>query len=117
MPIERDPLAVADGTTFTKADLFPAVVHYDGGAHAGGWDGESLAVSYKDRQKWYYKHRMMPDDIVLIKNYDSDLRVPAKFCPHSAVEDGPEADGLPPRHSIEVRAFVFYDSEPAIVKL
>ncbi|KXS19838.1 hypothetical protein M427DRAFT_52685 [Gonapodya prolifera JEL478] len=107
--VERDPLTVADGTTFTKANFVPAVVHYDGGAHAGGWDGESLAVMHSDAHKWYYKHQMTPNEVVLIKNYDSDQNVPARFCPHSAIEDGAEADGLPPRESIEVRAFVFYE--------
>ncbi|KAI9016866.1 hypothetical protein DFJ74DRAFT_708913 [Hyaloraphidium curvatum] len=108
VPVERDPLAVADGTTFTPTDFFPAVVHYDGGAHAGGWDGESLAVAHRPDQQWFYKHRMSPDDVVLIKNYDSDTGVRARSCPHSAIEDGKEADGLPPRQSVEVRAFVFY---------
>ncbi|KAJ3337539.1 hypothetical protein HDU93_000876 [Gonapodya sp. JEL0774] len=99
--IQRDPLTVADGTTFEKGDFVPAVVHYDGGAHAGGWDGESLTVIHKDAHRWYYKYLMTPDEVVLIKNYDSALGVPARRCPHSAIEDGTEADGMPPRESIE----------------
>lgn len=78
-----------------------AVVHYD------TWDGESLAVMHSPAQRWFYKHQMKPDEVVLIKNFDSDRNVPARMCPHSAIEDSKDLE-VEARQSIEVRAFVFY---------
>lgn len=61
-------------------------------------------------QKWYYLSRMQPDEALLIKIYDSQVREgDAPYAPHSGCDihghDGPET----PRESIEVRVVAVYD--------
>ncbi|KAG8682604.1 hypothetical protein FRC08_014864 [Ceratobasidium sp. 394] len=52
---------------------------------------------------------MTPDEVVLIKCFDSKLDGSvATFTPHTAI-DVPTAPGTPERQSIEIRALVFYD--------
>jgi hypothetical protein len=99
--IERDPLTVADGTTFdSEKDFHKAAVIYKWG------EGESMAVIHNSAQKWYYKYHLSPEEVVLIKHFDSDASKPGQRCPHSAIVD--EDVSLPDRESSEVRAFVFY---------
>ena len=40
--------------------------------------GETYFAKYNPDQQWYYLSDMTPDDIVLVKVYDSDPDVPAK---------------------------------------
>ena len=97
--IRRDPLAVADSTSVRDEDLVTIPLIYP------NRKGETLAVRYNEGQRWYYKSGLTPEEVILIKCFDSEdgLRVP-----HSAFVD-PGAEGVEEqRESIEVRALVFY---------
>ena len=67
-------------------------------------------MKHSEGHKWFYKYRQEPDEVVLIKCFDSDQSVKARRTPHCAVkdgqEDGGEAEGN--RESVEVRLLVFY---------
>jgi hypothetical protein len=65
-----------------------------------------LAVIHSPAHRWFYKYQMRPDEVVLVKNFDSDRTVAARRCPHSAMKDAQDLD-VEARQSIEVRAFVF----------
>ncbi|KAK2616137.1 hypothetical protein N8I77_002844 [Diaporthe amygdali] len=102
-PIEtvlRDPLAIADASTVSDTDLLPAsVVKPDSRS-------ETWAVKPNPAHRWFFKHNHAPDEVVLIKCFDSDEFV-ARRSPHSAFKIQEQDDG-PSRKSIEVRALVFY---------
>jgi hypothetical protein len=49
-----------------------------------------------------------PDEVVLVKCYDSDEGV-ARCTPHTAFADAGSPTGAPKRQSIEVRILVFDD--------
>lgn len=104
-PIEtilKDPIAVADASSVPDADLIGADMTED------GYKGESWVVKYSPQHLWHYKNMMRPEDVLLIKCFDSDESV-ARRSLHSAFEDLEHRDKQS-RQSIEVRCLVLYDS-------
>ncbi|KAF1842640.1 uncharacterized protein K460DRAFT_389231 [Cucurbitaria berberidis CBS 394.84] len=103
-PVEtilKDPIAVADAHSVPDADLVGAeMTEVD-------FKGESWVVRHSPTHRWYYKHRMTAQDVLLIKCFDSDTSV-ARRSLHSAFEDPAHRD-KESRQSIEVRCLVFYD--------
>ncbi|KAF8891605.1 hypothetical protein CPB84DRAFT_1837398 [Gymnopilus junonius] len=68
-------------------------------------DAFPWALVFKDREfrgSWKYLDGMTPDELVLIKCV-------ALYTLHTGFEDPAMPAGSPPRESIELRAFVFYD--------
>lgn len=103
-PIEtilKDPIAVADADSVPDEDLVGAVMVED------DFHGESWVVRHNPNHQWHYKHRMTPQDVLLIKCFDSNVSV-ARRSLHSAFEDPMHCD-KDSRQSIEVRCLVCYD--------
>ncbi|RKU41361.1 hypothetical protein DL546_002423 [Coniochaeta pulveracea] len=100
--IHKDPLAVADGKTVPDSDLIPASILLKNGERK-----ESFTVLPNPRHRWFYKYRQTPDEVMLIKCFDSDESVPARRAPHTAFADPDELD-KEDRESIEVRTLVLY---------
>lgn len=71
----------------------------------------TFSVKYNPDHKWYYLSNQTPDEVTLIKCYDSKVDR-ARLTPHSAFPDAVwSTEKDPQRESIEVRALVFSDSE------
>jgi len=51
---------------------------------------------------------MEPDEVLLLKCYDSKVDGRARFAPHSAFLDPNRPPDAPPRESIELRTLVFH---------
>ncbi|KXN80625.1 hypothetical protein AN958_09310 [Leucoagaricus sp. SymC.cos] len=99
------PLALCDYRSVdAKEDTFPVALVYP------DREGETMGVRHSPNHKWKYLRNMTPDEIVLIKCFDSqqDGSV-ALFTPHTGFQDPTSPEGAPPRESIELRALVFYD--------
>ncbi len=71
--------------------------------------GETYALQFNARQRWFHFPDLTPDEAVLIKGYDSRDDV-ARFAAHSAFDDPRSPPGAPERESIEVRALVIHPS-------
>lgn len=102
-PVRRSPLAIADGSSVADEELvatdqvFPDRV------------GEIYHLTYGSEQRWYYASDMQPDEILLIKGWDSDDSRLPKFVPHGAFELPNTPADAPARESIEVRTFVIIE--------
>jgi hypothetical protein len=97
----KDPIAIADARSVPDADLVEAdMIEHD-------FPGKQWVVRYSPDHRWYYKYRMAPEDVLLIKCFDSKVSV-ARRALHSAFEDAAQRD-QESRQSIEVRCLVFYD--------
>ncbi|KAF5367169.1 hypothetical protein D9758_004024 [Tetrapyrgos nigripes] len=99
------PLALCDFRSVDKEkDLAPVTLIYP------DREGETLGVKYNPGYRFKYLKGMTPDELVLIKCYDSkeDGSV-SVFTPHTAFEDPSTPPDALPRESIELRALVFYD--------
>jgi hypothetical protein len=99
-PVARSPLALADASTVRREDLiatdqvFPDRV------------GEIYHLAHDPAQRWYYAPLMTPDEILLIKGWDSQTDGCARFTPHAAFDLPDTPADAPPRESIEVRTLV-----------
>jgi len=98
--VARSPLALADASTVRREDLiatdqvFPDRV------------GEIYHLAHDPAQRWYYAPLMTPDEILLIKGWDSQTDGRARFTPHAAFDLPDTPADAPPRESIEVRTLV-----------
>jgi len=98
--ILKDPIAVADSRSVLDTDLVEADMTEN------GFPGKQWVVKYNADHRWYYKSRMEPEDVLLIKCFDSNEGV-ARRALHSAFEDSVHAGDVS-RQSIEVRCIVLY---------
>jgi cephamycin C biosynthesis protein len=118
------PLAVADFRSIDVVnDLIPTTLIYPPPLP----NGETYSVVHNPQHRWCYWSKMTPDDVMLLKCYDSTSRAlstvkasaaqvdetllsdVAGLTPHTAFFDAEGAKEGPARQSIEVRALVFYD--------
>ena len=104
--VDDNPLAVCDARTVRTTDLQETVV-YGYGADTYSWHDigiETFSVSTGEHQQWYYYPGMTPDDVLIIKSYDSN-GVIGTTCPHASFPH-PQPKGLE-RRSIELRVLCF----------
>lgn len=78
--------------------------------------GETMSVSPSDNHRFWYLKDMTPDEVLLLKCYDSrgegeekGRKGLALRTPHTAFEDPQTPKEAPGRQSIEVRCLVFYE--------
>lgn len=99
-PVAHKPLAVADWRTLNEKDLVPVQLIYP---HRTGY---TYSVRHNPDLTWYYLSDQTPDEVTLIKCYDSEADR-ARLTPHSAFTDAGSPKDAPHRQSIEIRALVF----------
>jgi hypothetical protein len=100
-PVLDTPLAVCDAQTIARDDfVIHDLIYRDR-------QGEVYSVAYNPAHRWYFFPKMQPDEVMLIKCYDSDERR-ARFTAHCAFEDPNCPPGAPTRESIEVRTLAFF---------
>lgn len=100
-PVVDAPLALCDGSTVTADDVI--LVDHVREFHVG----ETVYLRQKPTNKWYYLSHQAPDEVTLIKIFDSQADCPAKWCPHASFNHADVGIGYNPRESIEVRALIF----------
>ncbi|KAI1851413.1 hypothetical protein JX265_000353 [Neoarthrinium moseri] len=101
----RDPLALAEAGSVAEEDLVPIALIYPNRR------GETFAVRHSPRHRWFFKHGLGPDEVILIKCFDSKTDGRARRVPHTAFVDPSAGDDVPARESIEVRALVFHPDD------
>ncbi|TBU34136.1 hypothetical protein BD311DRAFT_735764 [Dichomitus squalens] len=99
-PVAHKPLAVADWRTLDHANLVKTALHYP---HR---TGSTYSVRYDPGLEFYYLGGQTPDEVTLIKCFDSETDR-ARLTPHTAFPDAGSPKDAPHRQSIEVRVLVF----------
>lgn len=102
-PVINSPLACCDATTTTAAELVASE------RRAKERVGELELVSFSPVHQWYYYPLMTPDEVVLIKTFDSATDGRARRSVHTAFDNPLATVDAPPRESIESRLLVFFD--------
>ena len=103
-PVQRSPLALARADSVAAESLiatdhvFPDRV------------GEIYHLTFDPRQKWYWVPQMQPDEVILIKGWDSVNDGRARFTPHGAFALPDQDLANRPRESIESRCFLAFDA-------
>lgn len=98
------PLALCDAQSVRARDLVPADLIYKNRT------GEIYYAMFDTRHRWLYVPGMRPDEMIILKNYDSARDGRARFTPHAAFLDPAAPPSARPRESIEVRAIAFFDA-------
>jgi len=101
-PVEDAPLAVCDARSVAARDLVACDLVFRDRL------GETYALAFSPKQRWYYYPRMRRGEVLLLKCYDSREDV-ARFSPHTAFDDPATPREARPRESIELRCFVAFD--------
>lgn len=117
-PVAAHPLALCDGQSVDPQDLVVFEIHYQNRI------GENYFAKHANAHHWYYYPQMTPDEVLLIKQWDSagaiahtkgmlsdssDPSAPCTFSFHSAFEDPATPADAPDRQSIEVRCIVIFE--------
>lgn len=100
--IYKDPLCVADARSVAEADLVAARTVYR------DHERETWTVRPAEAHRWFFKRAQRPDEVLLIKCFDTVEAGVARRVPHTAFYDPEHADGEW-RESIEIRTMLFFD--------
>lgn len=101
-PVLDTPLAVCDARSVKPSDWVASDMVYKDRR------GEIYVTTFSPEHRWLYFPKMTPDEVILIKCYDT-VRDVARFAPHSAFTDPTTPADAPPRESIEIRTVAFFD--------
>ena len=105
-PPQDVPLAICDARTVSPADVTEGDAVIDAPGVPEFRFGSSL-FHFNQAHRWYYYPDIRPDEALVFKAFDRDSgRV--QGCPHSGFDDPDCPDGVPPRSSVEIRAYVFF---------
>ncbi|KIW26502.1 uncharacterized protein PV07_09592 [Cladophialophora immunda] len=113
--VTRDPLAVCDARTVEEADLVGVTAHTPP-PETGSCEGVSMGrhfetwhVRANPAHRWYYKSHMTPQDVLLLKIFDSKRDGRARRVPHTSFYS--DEDYGDSRNSVETRCLVFWEDE------
>ncbi len=102
-PVRRAPLTVVDSSSLQPGDLvatdqiFPDRV------------GEIYHLAHSPAQRWYFAPEMNPDEVLLLKGWDSLDDGRTLYNAHGAFELEGTDENTPPRESIELRTLVIIE--------
>ena len=100
--VEERPLALCDVTSSKPQDFITMRLRYR------DRDGEIFAMRHSPQHHWWYFPRMTPNQIILLKTFDSETDGRARFIGHSAFDDPNTPPNAPMRESIEIRTIAFF---------
>ena len=101
-PVQDMPLAFCDAESMRQDDFVPTDLIYENRT------GEVYSVRHRPEHSWYYVSDMQPDEVILLKCYDSAEDGRARFTAHSAFQNPASPPDALARESIEVRTLVFF---------
>lgn len=102
--VRSAPLALCDSRSIVGDELIATDLVYRDKV------GETYSVVPRDQHRWFYFPEVEPEEVVLIKIYDSLTMGVARLSFHTAFDDPTTPLDAPPRRSIELRTLVFFES-------
>lgn len=112
-PVRDNMLAVCDVRSVLPGDFAVTEIQ-----HFGEDDlttprhvGEIYSVFYRPAHRWFYVSEMQPDEVLLLKCYDSHSDGRARFMPHTGFQNPACPSDFVPRESIEARTLVVFDEK------
>jgi hypothetical protein len=70
--------------------------------------GEIFVMRHSASHRWWYFPKMLPENVLLLKTYESETDGRARFLGHSAFDDPNTPPDAPTRESIEIRMMAFF---------
>ena len=100
--VEEQPLAMCDVTSSPPEDFFKLYLRYR------DRNGENYVMRHSSNHKWWYFPKMTPEQVVVLKTFDSETDGRARFVGHSAFDDPTSPPDAPSRESVEIRTIAFF---------
>lgn len=100
--VKERPLAMCDVTSSPPEDFFKLFLRYRDRV------GENYVMRHNDQHKWWYFPEMTPEQVILLKTYESEEDGRARFVGHTAFEDPTSPSDAPVRESVEIRTICFF---------
>jgi hypothetical protein len=100
--VEEKPLAMCDVTSAAEDDMLKMALRYR------DREGEIFVMRHSSTHRWWYFPKMVPENVLLLKTYESETDGRARFLGHSAFDDPNTAPDAPTRESIEIRMMAFF---------
>ena len=109
-PVQDTPLAICDASSVAPGDLVVTDIHHftEGNVSEPSHSGEIYALHHNPAHRWYFASEMQPNEILLLKCYDSRTDGRARFMPHTGFRNPDCPDDFVPRESIEARTLVVF---------
>ena len=101
-PVESWPLAIADAQTISPDSLVVTERHYRDRV------GQTYAITYDPRHRWYWFPHMRPEEALVFKTYESARDGRARWTAHTAFDAPLSPPDARPRESIEIRSLAFF---------
>ena len=101
-PAIDTPLALCDSSSVSAMDLVEGRVVYP------KRDGWIYVLNYSPKHRWNYFSNMTKDEVILFKQFDTEISGKTRFTPHSAFQSPIDVEKQRPRRSIEMRCLVAY---------
>ena len=101
-PVEEKPLSMCDVTSTSPGDMLKMVLRYRART------GEIYVMRHSGGHRWWYFPGMTPEDVLLLKTYESETDGRARFLGHSAFDDPDTRPDAAVRESIEIRTMAFF---------
>jgi hypothetical protein len=101
-PVETFPLAICDAQSVKFEDFLLSERLYP------NRKGETYAVQYNPRHRWYWFPRMRREEALVFKVYDSQKEGVARWTAHTAFDLPGAPPNARPRESIEIRTLAFF---------
>ncbi len=101
-PVETYPLAMADARTLAPDDMIVSE------RRAPGRIGQTYAIKFNPKHKWYWFPRMRREEAYVFKVFDSEKDGRARWTAHTAFDIPNTPPNARPRESIEIRTLAFF---------
>lgn len=112
-PVQDNPLALCDARSVAADDLVSTDIHHFGedDLTTPRHHGRIYSVRHNPQHQWFYVSDMRPDEVLLLKCYDSRNDGRARFMPHTGFQNPACPEKFMPRESIEARTLVVFDEK------
>ncbi len=100
--VESFPLAMCDARSLSPDDLIVTERRHPNRI------GQTYAITYSPRHRWYWFPLMQRDEAIVFKVYDSMTDGRARWSAHTAFDDPSAPPNARPRESIEIRTLAFF---------
>jgi hypothetical protein len=110
-PVWDNPLALCEAGSVAPEDLVETDIRHfgEGDLTTPRHSGQIYSVLYNPAHRWFYLSQMQPDEVLLLKGYDSRVDGRARFMPHTGFQNPACPSVFVPRESIEARTLVVFD--------
>jgi hypothetical protein len=102
LPLEANPLAIADARTLSAKDMVVSERRYPTRV------GQTYSITYSPEHRWYWFPRMRRDEALVFKVFDSLKDGRARWTAHTSFDDPTSPPNARPRESIEIRTIAFF---------